>query len=329
MFLINRERLTEGLGYLQQATRLDPYSTAILQNLCWTYLWTRKFEESIKNCEKLREIDPQNPSGYYTEAIAHVVNGDLARAIVWDLKAHKVDPDDHELQAEIGEFWLGLGDVTRATEWIERSLESGPGLARPVSAKISLLLHREQFPQAKQLAAAHLEIDGRRDSRPMIRNVVVIDALSRGDWQTAAETFRSDIPWALEDPMEVDPHIQSWNVRSLIELAMVLKSADLASERAVSLLEAAQSILDGADPTLAPHISDLNEAAMRAAYRESDEALVHLHRAFDNGLRENWRFWIQHWFVFDSLRSEAEYRRLIERFETDMEHQLAEARRLV
>ncbi|MDX1459993.1 MAG: tetratricopeptide repeat protein [Xanthomonadales bacterium] len=329
MFLINRERLTEGLGYLEQAARLDPYSTDILRNLCWTYLWTRKFEESLQNCEKVRQIDPENPSGYYTEAIAHAVNGNLAQAVVWNLRAHEVDPDDHELQAEIGEFWLALGDASRANEWIERSLESGLGAARPVSAKISLLMHREQFTQAKQLAAAHLEIDGRRDSRSIIRNAVVIDALGRGDWRTAAETFREAIPWALEDPMHIDPNVQSWNVRPLIELAMVLKTADLSSERAESLLVAAGSIIDGADQTLAPYIRDLNDAALNAANRKPDQALAHLHRAFDNGLRENWRFWIQHWFVFAALRSDPEYRRLVERYETDMERQLAQARRLV
>jgi TolB-like protein/Tfp pilus assembly protein PilF len=328
-FLINREQISQGLEFVKRAAEIEPYSADVQQDLCWWRLWTRQFEGALAACQRARDIEPDNPMGYYSESIAHAVNGDIARAILWESRAYEVDPDDYELQAELGEFWLAVGDMEKAEEWIGKALSTGPDQARPVSAQITLLMHREQFAQAAELAASRLDVDDRRDAQTIIRNAVVRQALKRGDWQTALEAFRPTQAWAFEDPMIIDVDRPSWTARTLIELAMVIRAGNLTSTKATSLENAYETLINGADPSLAPYLHELWQAALNSARGKSDTALEHLHGAFEKGFRENWRFWVQHWFVFDGLRGEPEYRRLVQRYEEDMERQLAEAQRLV
>jgi len=329
-FLRDRERLFEGMDYIQRAAMLEPYAVQVQWDLCWTYAWTKdNLERALEACGKIGDIEPNNPMAYYGQSVAHAINGNLAQAVLWETRAYQVDPNDHELQAQVGEFWLALGDVEKAGEWIERSLATGPGEARPVAAKVSLLMHSERFAQAAEVATLHLEVGARRDTRTIIRNAVVREALRRGDSQGALEAFRPTYPWAFEEPLEIDMSRPSWSARGLIEMAMVMRAGDLASDKADRLLAAAKTIIDGADPALVQTLDDLWQAAYDSASGDGDAALAHLHDAFDHGFRENWRFWIQHWFVFDGLRGEPEYRRLVARYEEDMETQLAEAHRLV
>ena len=95
------------------------------------------------------------------------------------------------------------------------------------------------------------------------------------------------------------------------------------------MLTATESILDGADPDLAPWMVPMSRAAVYATRGDDDAAIRQLELAFDQGFRSGWRFRFQHWFVFDGLHGHPEFRQLVSRFESDMERQRALAHELL
>jgi TolB-like protein len=327
-FLRDRERIEEGMPYIRRAAQIEPYSAEIQNELCWSHLWLSALEDALLACERMREIDPENPGGYYNASLAYRVAGDISHSVYWDTQAFGIDPDDHELQAHIAEQWMGLGDLQKADEWMAKAEAKGPGEPSTVATRVEMLLHREQSTLAAQLAAQHLEADSRFFSDNIIRNAFVSDALRRGETQAALETYRRDNAWFFEEPMIVDTERSSWAAGDLVEIAFILNSSNLASDQADSILAGAQSVIDSAHPDIAHWYADINLAALESTRGNRQAAIKHLNDAYESGLRLRWRYFVQHWFVLEPLRDMPEYQQLVARFEADMEQQKEEAYRL-
>jgi len=328
-FLRNHERIDEGMENILKAAQIEPYSIPVQWDLCWSYMWLQNLPGALEACGQIREIAPDNPMGYYGTSLAYRLDGNLAQAVLWDTQAHEFDPDDYELTAELAVQWLDLGDLEMADHWMNLSESLGSDQPKPVAAKVTLLNHREQTALAGQLAAASLELENRSFSRDTIRNSFIIDALKRGDAQSALDAYRVDHPGIFEVPMQVNLEQNSWSVGSLIEIAMIKKSNNLASSEADEILQAAQTILEGAHPSVAPWLADINWAALENARGDTDAALQHLRDAVDHGFRNNWRYQLQHWFVLEDLHNKPEYQSLIALLEEDMERQREEAYKLL
>jgi TolB-like protein/Flp pilus assembly protein TadD len=328
-FLRDRERIDEAMPYINRAAEIEPYSTEVQHELCWSYTWLSDLEGALEARQRIREIDPDSPMGYYGASLAHRVAGNLAQSVAWDVQAFERDPDDQELQAHLSEQWMGLGDFQEAESWLERAEATGPEEPATVAARVSALLHREQTTRAAQLAAGHLGGDDRFWSRDILRNAFVADALKRGDANAALESYRIDNAWFFEEPLQIDMERSSWTASDLIEMAHILKKTDLASSKADELLDAARALIDGAHPDITHWLADINRAGLEATRGNDEEALRHLDKAYENGMRFRWRHWFQRWFPLESVRELTGYRQLIAQLESDMENQLEETHRLL
>jgi len=328
-FLRNRERVDEGMEYILRAAQIEPYSVPVQWELCWSYMWLQNLPGALKACGQIREISPDNPMGYYGTSLAYHLSGDIAQAIFWDTQAHEYDPDDYELTAELSSQWLNLGDLEMAEYWMEVTNTLGADQVKPIAAKVVLLQYREQTGLAAELAATALDRESRMFSRNRIRRAFVSDALKQGNHQAALDAYIIDNAAIFEDPMELDLERNSWSVGDWIEIAQIMKSSDLTSRKAETILQTVESILQDADPKVTPWLADLNWAALKNTRGDKEAALQHLRDAFDNGFRHYWRSQIQHWFVLESLHNEPGYRELIAMFEEDMERQREEAYKLL
>ena len=56
-------------------------------------------------------------------------------------------------------------------------------------------------------------------SRDILRNAFILDAIERGDFDAAIESYRISNPELFEDPMRIDYDTVSWGVDNLIEMA--------------------------------------------------------------------------------------------------------------
>jgi TolB-like protein/Tfp pilus assembly protein PilF len=328
-FLRNTERISEAMPFILRAAQIEPYSADIQFEICWSYTWLTKLQAALDACANARKIDPDGPSGYYGASMANRVAGDMANSVFWDVQGFGVDPDDHELQAQLAEQWLGLGDLKMAETWLERAMSSAPGEPATLAAQVTLLLYKEQATLAAQLAARSLHKPNRFFTRDVIRNAYVTDALKRGESRSALEAYRIDNEWFFEEPMQISEKIVSWGAGDLIELAFILKSAELTSSKADELLNAAETLTQNTHPDLTQWLSDINLAGIEATRGNKETALQHLRDAYDNGMRLRWRYRMQHWFVLEPLHGMGEYQQLVALFEQDMEHQLERTHELL
>jgi TolB-like protein len=322
--LRNHEHVDEGMQYIQRAAQIEPYSVSVQWELCWSHMWMQNLQGALQACERVREIEPDNPNGYSGASLAYQLDGNVAQSIFWDTQAHERDPDDYELTAGLAIKWLDLGDLEMADHWMEVSESLDADQISPIAAKVSLLQYREQFTLAAQLAFTTLERENRFFSRQLLRNAFVADALNQGDTQAALDAYSISHEEIFKEPMEINFDMVSWGVDSLIEIALVMRSGDFASSKADELLQAAQTILEGAHPSLTPWLADIRWAALKNARGDSQAALGHLRNAFEHGFRFRWRFRLQHWFALESLHSEPEYIELVALSEKDMERQREE-----
>lgn len=328
-FLLRLERFSEGMELLQRAAVIEPYSTDVHWQLCFIRAFlVNQFDASLAACERIREIDPEKPNGYYGPALTYAQSGDLARSVYWYSKATSFDQNDYELTAELAKFWADLGDLEMAQQWMQRSLALGAGQPAPIAHKIFLLLQQEQAAHATELARQAIDLQDRQ-SRYIIRNVYVIDALSRQEFQTALDAYRIDNSEIFEEPMRLRQDMTSRQMGALLEIAFILKSADITSGKADEILDFVAAKLQAVKSSLLPWITEINLAALENVRGNTDTAITLLNRAFEHNMRANWRLNLQHWFVLESLHDEPEYQDLVARFEEDMERQREQAYELL
>jgi len=327
--LRDHEHIEEGMEYILRAVQIEPYSVSALWELCWTYMWTQNLQGALQACGKIRKIAPDNPMGYHGPSLAYQLDGNIVQSVFWKTRAHDIDPEDHEMTAELALMWLDLGNLEMADQWMETTNSIGTDQVYSLAAKVTLLLHREQTTLAGQLASTALDRENRMFSRAILRNAFVRDALKQGNTQAALDAYLIDNEGVFEDPLRIDPERASWNIDDLVEIAQILKSNDLASTRADEILQAAETILEGADTSLTPWLADINWAALKNVRGDSEAALQHLRDAFDNGFRFDWRYKLQHWFVLENLHGDPEYQSLVALFEEDMDRQRVEIHQLL
>ena len=329
-YLVGRERISEGIGYLQRAAAIEPYSVDVQWQLCFLLAFlVNQQDASLAACSRIREIEPTSPNGYYGPAMTFEQSGDLANSVYWWAKAIPYDESDYELTSEFASRWIDLGDLEMAEQWLQRSLALGANQPKPIASKILLLQQQELQALAADLARQAIDMENRSNSRDFIRNAYVIDALSRQDPQSALDSYRIDNPEIFEEPMRLRENNPSWNMGDLIEIAFILKSVDLTSGRADEILRFAERKLQETDPALLPWFTELRMAALENVRGNTDAAIAYLNSAFEHGMRMEWRQPLQHWFVLESLHDEPEYQQLVALFEEDMERQREEAYELL
>jgi TolB-like protein/Tfp pilus assembly protein PilF len=321
-FLLGRERISEGAEFLQRAAAIDPYSSDVQWQLCFYLRFlVGQQDASLDACNRIREIEPASPNGYYGPAMNYELSGDLANAAYWYAESIAFDESDFELKSGLADQWINLGDLEMADQWLQRALELGADQPSPIGSKILLLQQREQHGQAAELARQAIDMESRGNSRNFIRNAYVIDALKRKDFQSALDAYRIDNPEIFEEPMRLREDNPSWNMDDLTEIAFILKTADVTSSQADKILDFVERKLQASDPALLPWLSELSLAALENARGNTAAAIAYLNSTFEQGMRSDWRLKLQHWFVLESLHNEPEYQQLIALFEADMERQ--------
>jgi len=321
-FLFNKGRIEQGMELIAAAVEIEPYSAPVLWEQCQTNAYLQNVEISLAACERIKEIVPESPSGWYGWALAYMYSGDIARGAKGYAEAIKRDPGDFEMIAAMTQFWLLMGDVGQAERWQQRAEAIGAGQPIPTISRLLLLKYREQHDLARDLTERTLaqKADDRHDSQFMLRQTWAFELARIGDYQAALKPFRESSPWAFEAEM-VFPDDLAIQTRDVIQIAALLKLADPTSERPAQLLNAVESILSKQSPNRGAWFNDLRRSAIATIRGDNQAALQWLNSAWDNKWRLDWRSVLLNDVVFSQLRHEPGYQDLVTRFETDMERQ--------
>lgn len=317
-------RTEEGLDYLRQASGIEPYDVRIQWELCAAHAFMGDEAGTARECNRIGDIQPENPMQYYGRAYLYLFKGQLANFIYWNRKAIELDPGDHELPASIAQTWMDLGDMQQAEQWLQKAAKLAPGQPSTVKARIQSLLQNEQVQQALELAQeAHDEgLPDRQGSGATISRLLVGDAVRRGDFPRALELLQQQLPKGIESPLEVD---EPDDIVVLASLAQVMKMQDPASDRARDLLDHAAALNRQSDNRNIPFRGGLRQAAIESARGNKPAAIAGLQAAFDAGWRLDWRDVLHHDWRFESLHQEPDYKNLLAQLEADMEKQREEA----
>ena len=322
--------MNKGLEYVEEAERIDPYSVDVLWDLIGFYAFMGTPEATLPYAQRIGEIQPENPNRYWGPGLAYQVDGQLAKSLEFQVKTTQLDPNDYEIPAGIAAVWLAMGDIEQAESWAKLADDLGADQPTPISTRVQIYEYREQYGLAADMAKRALDrkLDNRLGSNNILRRAYISNLVRQGDIQQAIDYYRTELPGAFATPMDVELTTRR-NYRQLVDIAVLLKTQDPASERATELItftEKRMQLLDGA---FLPWSQAIDKAALEAARKNKPVAMEQLELAFELGMRFRWRNLLMSNIAFNSLHDEPEFKQLVARFEADMERQRIEAYELL
>ena len=321
-FLFNNGRVEQGMELINAAVEIDPYSVRVLWEQCHTNAYLQRVKMALPACERIKEIAPESPSGWYGWAMVHSMSGDMANAAYGFTEAIKRDPGDFEMIAAMSYFWLTMGDAEQAELWLQRSEAIGAGQPFPIVGRLRLLKYNEQHKQAYDLAAKTMtqNLENRHGSQQTLRQIWAYESARIGDFQAALEPFRESMPWAFEPELRL-PEGFALHSGDAIQVAGLLKLADPTSERPEQLLKAVEAISGQQHPAWGIWASDIDNAAVATIRGDYETALQYLNNAWDKKFRFMWREALIEDAILRQLKNEPGFKDLVARFETDLEQQ--------
>jgi len=329
-FLFDHGSHEQGMELIEAALEIEPYSIQVLWDQCATNAFKQNMDVSLAACARIMEISPESPLGSYGVHIAHLMTGNIALAMKNFADAINLDPDDYEMVAGMSRYWLVIGDLERARQWLQRAEAIGAGQPIPTVARISFYLFQEQFDLARDLASRVVaqKIEDRYGSNSWFRFAIAIGSVKDGDYQAALAPYRTAFPWAFQSPLEFPANSTDYNADIML-LAMLLKLSDPGSEIMGQLLDLVEATADRFNPREGPWTPDLTHAAIAAIRGDHDTAIARLNSAWDQKWRMDWRETLLENPVFTQLDHEPGYQELVTRFKTEMESQREQAYELM
>jgi len=329
-FLYNNGKAEQGIALIEAALEIEPYAVPILWEHCQTNAYLQNLAAAQSSCNRIKEIAPESPLGWYGEASAYLQTGNLAHGAKGFSDAIERDPGDYEMISAMSDFWVFLGDAEQADKWLQRAEAVGAGQPFPIRARLRLYMYREQHDLAYDLAkqAFDRKLEDRHGTNYNFRHIWAFESGLKEDYQGGLLPFRETFPWAFQSPLEPPDNLPD-QIRDIIQIAALLKLAEPLSERPEELLRLVEPRLEEHNPAWGAWNPDVSRAAIATIRGQHEEALDWLNKAWDKKWRVRWRPNLLDNVVLSQLSSEPGYQELVTRFETDMERQRDEAYKLM
>jgi len=321
-FLFDNGRVEQGMKLIDSAVEIEPYSVLVLWEQCQTNAYLQRVEKALAVCERINDLAPESPMGWYGWALAYSFSGDMAHATKGFIEAVELDPGDFEMIAAVSFYWLTMGDENQAQSWLQRAEAIGAGQPFPIIARLRILKQREQHDQVRDLAGKTLaqNAEDRHGSQRILRQIWAYELARIGDFEGALVPFHESISWAFEPELVVPANLAGYT-DDVIQIAALLKLADPTSERSAQLLEVVEGLTADLPPEWGPWTGYQHQAAIATIRGEYETALQWLDRAWDNKWRYMWHETLIEDVVFSQLKNEPGYKNLVARFELDMDQQ--------
>jgi TolB-like protein/tetratricopeptide (TPR) repeat protein len=325
-FLFDRGQERRGTELIEAALIIEPYNLKILWDHCQVNAFLQNTAAAINSCNRIKEIAPDSPLGWYGKGLAYLNAGNLASAIKEFSGSIERDPDDYEMLAAMVNFWVLLGDAEEADKWQQRADAIGAGQPFPLWSRLEIYKYREQHDLARILAREVLErkLEDRHGTNYRFRHTGAFESALKGDYQEGLLPYRETFPWAFDSSLEAPDDLQNY-VPDILQIAALLKLAEPMSDRPAELLAIAETRVDEQPARWGVFSPELSQAAIATIRGQNEVALEYLNRAWGKGWRIAWRRILVNDVVLSQLASEPGYQDLVTRFESDMERQREEA----
>jgi len=316
------DRDEEALIEVTRAQQINPLADLINASAVRLRVALHRYDEAIHEGEQALELNSNFRRVRLELVKAYIRAGrypEAIEAIVWLSRVITLDPKNPDEQAQLGRYFLNLGDPDKAEYWFQASIELGPGKLNARAGMMFLHLNRNDEAAAVD-EARNLLTDFPDSYAPLmlLRN----HELRAGRYIEARalyEKFRPEL-------MREDPEVGRTHRGGAVDLALVLlktgetEQADLLLNRRLQYIQTRPRLGAMAYPWVAVQIFALQG--------KKQEALLALRQALDEGSLEGWWYVLYHEPNLESLHDEPEFQAMVAEIEADMAAQLALVREM-
>jgi tetratricopeptide (TPR) repeat protein len=327
LFLLTHLRFEEAIDLSEGAIETDPLDAGLQGLLAQSYGSAGRTGEALQTFAKARALDEQGPFAYYAAAFFYIDDlGDLPQGLRWLQKSAEVDPGDPELVAWIAHVYTQLGEIGLAVQSVERARAMDP--ANDLVASFAAFVHARagNAQRAEDLALRALRPESvRRLGSPLMALRVLRNAWFRDGrfeeliaaYEAAYPTLTRNIP-LIDAPVRMPVLSPSELASAAVEFAHVYAAAGDA-DAAAALVARARGVFEFEPRAQAlaqfrPFTTPIEILILENRHSEALDALEAL---VDSGWRANWQWHLVPNPIFDPLRDEPRFTRLIERLERD------------
>ncbi len=173
-FHIQSNNDEEALVWFNKSIELDPLSAELQWQHGSHLLFNLDDPDGAEtSLASARALAPEWTAPYSTSAAAALRRGDFGAALKWDLKSMEIDPQDHELPAEVGRFFYRLGFDAEGDQMLARAQSLAPD--SPVTRSLEVQRHYwdGNFERAATLSENMIrdEVEDRRGAWNMAMSV--------------------------------------------------------------------------------------------------------------------------------------------------------------
>jgi len=122
----NQARYQEAAEVLEAGLLVDPLAASLHDNLGKTYTRMKLYDKSMASLQRALSLQADDPNIYSDIADLKAEMGDLNGSFEWRRKAVEVDPQDHELAAELAQNFFDLGLLEEGNHWAAKSIAMAP-----------------------------------------------------------------------------------------------------------------------------------------------------------------------------------------------------------
>ncbi len=140
----------EGIETLKEAHEKFPKDITTLLKLSENYLILKNYEQSMLAANKVLNIDPQHPEGYFMLGMNFREAGDTNRAINSFQEAIEIEPELYDAWIIIGQLYEDLGKDIALT-YYEGAIEIDPNNVNGWHSKAFYLQNNNQVDQAIEI----------------------------------------------------------------------------------------------------------------------------------------------------------------------------------
>jgi len=144
------------LEILEAGLMVDPLDARLYIIRGEIFLDLKRNDEALADFQKAQKIAPENPGVYDRLARIEEHNNNLAGSLEWRRQAIEVDPQDHELAANLAKILYELELPEEGDQWYARVTALAPGSAVAKHVEIHRLLARQDNQQALALCKSML-----------------------------------------------------------------------------------------------------------------------------------------------------------------------------
>jgi len=142
------------LEVLEAGLMIDPLDANLHRIIGNIHLDRERNDEALTAFEKAQELAPDNPNTYSQLARLEEENNNLLAALEWRRRATEVDPQDHELAANIAHILYKLELPEAGDLWYARVAALAPNSPVAKHAEIHRFVARKEYQKAIELCTS-------------------------------------------------------------------------------------------------------------------------------------------------------------------------------